>query len=121
MATHRHVAQVEQVGHGLDQARASTGRHRPTLSVGRDGIVVPFQHKIWQEGATATVAVLDRRGKRLGTVYLGRMPASGPGTLTTQRNALLQALLSQGDRQGLRLVSGTDDGYHPSDSSQSVL
>ena len=84
MAKHRHVSQVEQVVHWLEQARESKGRYRPTLSVGRDGIFVPLQHKVWQEGAPATVAVLDRRGKRLGTVYLGHMPASGQGTLTAQ-------------------------------------
>ena len=121
MAQYRHRAQVAPVLHWLAQARASTGRYRPTLSVGRDGIFVPLQHKVWQEGATATVSVLDRRGKRLGTVYLGHMPEPGQGTLTTQLTALLQAILSQVDSQGLRLVYVTDDGYHPSDYYQSVL
>jgi hypothetical protein len=84
MAQHRHVAQVEHVVQWLEQARASTGRYRPALSVGRDGIFVPLQHKVWQEGATATVLVLKRRGGRLGTVYLGHMLESGQGTLTAQ-------------------------------------
>lgn len=84
MAPHRHVSQVEQVVHWLEQARTSKGRYQPTLSVGRDGIFVPLCHKVWQEGATATVSVLDRRGKRLGTVSLGHMPEPGQGTLTTQ-------------------------------------
>jgi hypothetical protein len=57
LAQHRHVSQVAPVVHWLDQARTSTGRYRPTLSVGRDGIVVPLGHKVWQEGATATVSV----------------------------------------------------------------
>ena len=78
------TSQVEQVVRWLAQARASTGRYRPTLAVGRDGIFVPLRHKVWQEGATATVSVLDRRGKRLGTVYLGHMPESGQATLTAQ-------------------------------------
>ena len=121
MAQHRHVSQVAQVVHWLEQARLSKGRYRPTLSVGRDGIFVPLQHKVWQEGATATVSVLDRRGKRLGTVYLGHMPEPGQGTLTTQLTALLTALLSQVDSDGLRLVYVTDDGYHPHDYYQRVL
>jgi hypothetical protein len=121
MATHRHVAQVAQVVHWLEQARASQGRYRPPLSVGRDGIFVPLQQKLWQEGATATVAGLDRRGKRLGTVSLGHMPEAGQGTLTAQLPALLKAILSQVDSDGLRLVSVTDDGYHPSNYYQSVL
>ena len=121
MAPHRHLAQVEHVVHWLERARASKGRYRPTLAVGRDGIFVPLQHKVWQEGATATVSVLDRCGKRVGTVYLGHMPEAGQGTLTTQLTALLKAILSQVDSAGLRLVYVTDDGYHPSDYYQSVL
>jgi hypothetical protein len=109
------MAQVEQVVPWLDQARASKGRYQPRLSVGRDGIFVPRQHRVWQEGATATVSVCDRRGQRLGTVSLGHMPAPGQGTLTTPFHALLQAILRQGDSPGLRLVYGTDDGYPPSD------
>jgi hypothetical protein len=62
MAPHRHLAQVEQVVHGLEQARASKGRYRPPLSVGRDGIFAPLQPPVWQAGAPATVAVLERRG-----------------------------------------------------------
>ena len=79
MAPHRRVSQVTQVVSWLEQARASKGRYRPTLAVGRDGIFVPLRHGVWQEGATATVSVLDRRGKRLGTVYLGHMPEPGSG------------------------------------------
>jgi hypothetical protein len=121
MAQHRHVSQVEHVVHWLEQARASKGRYRPTLSVGRDGIFVPLQQKVWQEGAPATVSVLDRRGKRLGTVYLGHMPEAGQGTLTAQLTALLKAILRQVDSDGLRLVYVTDDGYHPSDYYHSGL
>jgi hypothetical protein len=81
----------------IEQARASKGRFRPTLSVGRDGIFVALRHGVWQEGGTATVSVLDRRGKRVGTVYLGQMPESGQGTLTDQLNGLLKAILTQVD------------------------
>jgi hypothetical protein len=104
MAAHRHAAQVERVVGWLHQARGSQGRFQPTLSVGRDGVNVPLCHGAWQEGATATVSVLDRGGKRRGTVYLGQMPESGQGTLTKQLTALLQDVLSQVDSQGLRLV-----------------
>ena len=57
MDKHRPIAQVEPVVHWLEQARASKGRYQPILSVGRDGIFVPLQHRVWQEGATAPVAV----------------------------------------------------------------
>jgi hypothetical protein len=49
--THRHAAQVEHVVRWLEQARASKGQCRPTLSVGRDGIFVPLRYGVWQEGA----------------------------------------------------------------------
>jgi hypothetical protein len=121
MAPHRHVCQVEQVIGWIEQARASTGRFRPTLSVGRDGIFVPLRHGVWQEGATATVSVLDRRGKRVGTVYLGHMPEPGQGTLTDQLSTLLHGILSRVDSQGLRLVYVTNDGYHPSEYYHRLL
>lgn len=68
IAPHREDAQVDQVVSWIEQARASKGRVRPTLSVGRDGIFVPLRGGVAQEGATATVSVLDRQGKRVGTV-----------------------------------------------------
>jgi hypothetical protein len=121
MAPHRHAAQVDRVVNWIEQARTSKGRFRPTLSVGRDGIFVPLRHGVGQEGSTATISVLDRRGKRVGTVYLGQMPESGQGTLTAQLSALLQDIFSRVDSQELRLVYVSDDGYHPSAYYHSVL
>ena len=121
MAPHREGAQVEQLVSWLELARASKGRFRPTLAVGRDGIFVPLRHSVWQEGATATVSVLDRRGKRVGTVYLGQMPEAGQGTLTEQLSGLLKAVLSRVDSQSLRLVYVSDEGHHPSTYYHRVL
>ena len=121
MAPHREVCQVDQVVSWIEQARASKGRFRPTLSVGRDGIFLPLRHAVAQEGATATVSVLDRQGKRLGTVYLGQMPESGQGTLTDHLSALLREILSRVDSQWRRLAYVTDEGYHPSDYYHRVL
>jgi hypothetical protein len=121
MAPHREEAQVDQLVRWLEQARASKGRFRPTLSVGRDGIFVPLRHGVWQEGATATISVLDRRGKRVGTVYLGQRPEAGQGTLTDQLSGLLKALVSRIDSESLRLVSGSDEGHHPSTYYHRVL
>jgi hypothetical protein len=121
MAPHRHAAQVDQVVKWLHQARGSKGRFQPTLAVGRDGVNVPLRHGAWKEGATATVSVVNRRGKRVGTVYLGQMPESGQTTLTTQLTALIQDILKQVDAQGLRLVYVSDDGYHPSAYYHTVL
>ena len=121
MAPHRHGAQVDQVVEWLEQALVSSGHFRPTLSVGRDGIFVPIRQQRAQEGVAATVSVLDRQGNRLGTVYLGRMPESGQGTLTTQLSDLLEAILTQVDSHRIRLVYVTDEGYHPSEYYHQVL
>ena len=121
MAPHREGAQVEQVLGWIEQARAAKGRFRPTLSVGRDGIFVPLRGGVAQEGATATLCVLDRRGKRVGTAYLGQMPESGQGTITDQLSSLLKTVLSRVDSHSLRLVYVTDEGHHPSTYSHRVL
>lgn len=121
MAPHRHAAQVDQVVRWLHQARQSNGRFQPTLSVGRDGVNVPVRPGGFKEGATATVSVLDRRGKRLGTVYLGQMPESGQTRLSEQLTALIQDIFSRVESQSLRLVYVSDDGYHPSDYYHNVL
>src|SRR4051812_38646654 len=115
LGAYRHAAQVDRVIGWLHQARASTGRFQPTLAVGRDGVHGPLRPGAWKEGSTATVSVLNRRGKRIGTVYLGQMPEAGQPTLTAQLTTLLQDILSHVDAQDLRLVSVSDDGYPPSD------
>jgi hypothetical protein len=47
------------------------------------------------EGATAaTLAVFDRRGRRLGTVYLAYAPQLGQGTMTDQLTRLLRDVLA---------------------------
>ncbi len=121
MAPRREEAQVEQLLDWLDQARASTGRYRPTLSVGRDGIFVRLLRGVWQEGATATISILDRQGKRVETVYLAQMPETGQATLTKQISSVLRAVLRQVDSQSLRLAYVTDEGYHPSGYYHQVL
>jgi hypothetical protein len=121
MAPHREGAQVEQVLGWIEQARAAKGRFRLTLSVGRDGIFVPLRGGVAQEGATATLCVLDRRGKRVGTAYLGQMPESGQGTITDQLSSLLKTVLSRVDSHSRRLVYVTDEGHHPSTYYHRVL
>jgi hypothetical protein len=102
MGGHRQPAPVDQVIHGLQQARASKGRLQPPLAVGREGVNVPRRHGAWHEGATATVSVMDRRGTRVGPVSLGQRPEAGQPTLTRQWTAWLQDILPPGDAQGFR-------------------
>jgi hypothetical protein len=91
---HRHTAQVGQLLLWLEQAGRSSGGRKPVMAVGRDGLMVPIRGQAsYREAATATVSVYDRRGQRLGTVYLGRMPEPGQETLSRQLTALITGVL----------------------------
>jgi hypothetical protein len=124
LASFREETQVAKVLELLDKADRSRGRHRPVLAAGRDGIHVPIRDEGYHEAATATVSVLDRGGRRLGTVYLGQMPESGQGTLSAQLTSLLSKVLSQWHGQGKaapRLAYVTDGGSHPKEYYKQVL
>jgi hypothetical protein len=117
-----HQAQVDHVLALLQQAHDSKGSHRPVLSAGRDGIFVPIRKDTkYREAATATLAVLDRAGRRLGTVYLGHMPEAGQGTWSQQLTALLSAVLQGWHGPLPRLQYVTDGGHHPSEYFETVL
>lgn len=111
VTAHRHQAQVQRVVQWLAEADRSQGRCRPVLTASRDGIMVPIRgEKHYQEASVATVSVYDRRGKRLGTVYLGQMPEAHQSTMTKELNALLTAVLSQWSGPMPRLAYVTDKG-----------
>jgi hypothetical protein len=120
LAPLRHAAQVAQLVAWLEKAEKSRGKFRPTLAVGRDGVMVPMR-PCWEEASTATVSVHDRRGKRLGTVYLGRMPEPGQGMLGDQLTQLLQAVFAAWQGVLPRLMYVTDAGSHPQDYFRRVL
>jgi hypothetical protein len=105
----------------LEQAEKSRGRHRPVLAVGRDGTMVPMFPGDYQEASTATVSVYDRRGRRLGTVYLGQMPESKQRALTKQLTALLQATLTAWQGPLPRLAYVTDKGSAQDEYYKQVL
>jgi hypothetical protein len=117
----QHQAQVQRVLHWLHQAAASRGRHRPVLAAGRDGIMVPLRIGGYQEASTATVAVYDRRRKRLGTVYLGQMPESGQATLSRQLTTVLLEVLRGWQGPAPRLAFISDKGDAPEKYFRQVL
>jgi hypothetical protein len=124
LASFREEAQLARVLELLNKAARSPGKHRPVLAAGRDGIHVPIRDEGYHEGATATLSVLDRRGKRLGTVYLGQMPESGQTTLSAQLTSLLTKVLAAWHALGQaapRLVYVTDGGNHPKEYYRQVL
>jgi hypothetical protein len=122
LAPSRHAAQVAKVLDLLKRAQSSRGPHRPVLAAGRDGVFVPLSaDRDYHEAAAGTLAVLDRRGRRLGTVYLGTMPEPGQATLSEQLRALLSDVLASWQGPCPRLEYVTDGGHHPTEFYQKVL
>jgi hypothetical protein len=122
MEPHRHDAAVAQVLKWLEQAQASRGGHKPVLAVGRDGLMLPIRGEAcYREGATATVSVHDRKGRRLGTVYLGRMPEPGQERLSRQLTALIEDVLRRWNGPMPRLAYITDGGNHQTQYFRRVL
>jgi hypothetical protein len=106
----------------LEQANASKGRRKITLSVGRDGIMLPIRGQTkYKEAAVATVAVYDRRGHRVGTVYVGQMPQAYQTALSDDLTRLLTSVLQAWEGPMPRLVYVTDAGYHPTEYFDTVL
>jgi hypothetical protein len=122
LARYREAAQVRQVLEWLQQAQKSRGRHLPVLAVGRDGVNAPVvEDGPYKEAAVATVTVFDRGGKRLGTVYLGRMPQEKQQTLSQQLTSLLRAVLEQWQGARPRLAYIADAGWCMADYFLRVL
>jgi hypothetical protein len=124
MSEQRHEAQVEKLLHWLEQAWQGTGSHKPVLSVGRDGISIGVPVKggtIYEVASAGTVTVLNRRGQRLGTVYLAFMPESKQGTMSDQVTKLLQDVLQRWQRTLPRLCYVTDAGDNETTYYENVL
>lgn len=97
----------------LAQAQQSRGRRRVVLAVGRDGIMLPLRNEeSYKEGSVATISVHDRRGRRLGTVYLGEMPQAKQVRLSAELTAFVQGVLAAWEGTLPRLLYLTDAGYH---------
>lgn len=106
----------------LEQANASKGRRKILLSVGRDGIMVPIRGQTkYKEAAVATVAVHDRRGHRVGTVYLGQMPQAYQTALSDDLTRILTGVLQAWEGPPPRLVYVTDAGHHPTEYFDTAL
>jgi hypothetical protein len=123
-AEHRQDAQVEQVLAWLTQAQTSHGRHKPVLSVGRDGITVGLKIKggsIKEVATTGTLSVYDRRGKRLGTVYLAYTPEAGQAMMSTQLTRLVREVLRRWSGPLPRLSYVTDAGDNETAYYRKVL
>ena len=113
MAEQRHEVQEERLLDLLQQATDSRGRHKPVLSVGRDGITLGTRCRggsVHEVATCGTVTVLDRRGQRLGTVYLAYVPEFGQPTMSKQLTHLLTEVLKRWQGRLPRLSYVTDSG-----------
>jgi hypothetical protein len=118
---HQHPTLVERLLQWLRQANKGRGSFQPVLAVGRDGVHVPMTAGGYNEASVATLTVFDRRGRRLGTVYLGQMPEYQQQVLSEQMTKLIHDVLSQWRGQRPRLAYITDGGWHPVDYYRRVL
>ncbi len=124
LAEQRHEAQVERLLALLQQAALNRGPHKPVLSVGRDGITLGVRCKggsIFEVATTGTVSVLDRRGRRLGTVYLAYTPEPGQGQMSRALTRLLRAVLERWQGPLPRLCYVTDAGDNETTYYEKVL
>jgi hypothetical protein len=106
----------------LGQADTSRGQHKPVLSVGRDGVTLrEYRHRYYETAGVATLAVLDRRGRRLGTVYVGCVPEPKQTTLSQRLTAVIEAVLRRWDGPLPRLCYVTDAGENETAYYRDVL
>ena len=111
MEKFRRQHQARKIVAWLRAAQDLTGKNRPVLAVGRDGITLRTQpHSFFEVASTATLTVYDRNRQRLGTVYLAHAPELGQQTMTDELTALLDEVLRQWDGPLPRLVYVTDAG-----------
>ncbi|MFN2638218.1 MAG: hypothetical protein ABR585_14470 [Gemmatimonadaceae bacterium] len=120
----QHDVQVDKLLEWLKQASASTGKHKPVLSVGRDGITLGTRCQggsVFEVATTGTVTVLDRHGRRLGTVYLAYTPEFGQKTMSTALTRLLQDVVRRWQGPLPRLAYVTDAGDNETTYYDKVL
>ena len=124
MTEQRRQTQVDKLLELLGQATASTGKHKPVLSVGRDGITLGTRCRggsVFEVATTGTVTVLDRRSRRLGTVYLAYTPEFGQPTMSRNLTALLREVLKRWQGPVPHLCYVTDAGDNETTYYEKVL
>jgi len=122
MDSFRHAMQVARVLELLAAAANSSGKRKPVMAVGRDGITLSNAlRNSWEVATAATISVYGRNGKRLGTVYLGYVPELGQGKMTKELTRLIEDILRQWTGPLPRLCYVTDAGEHETKYYRTVL
>jgi hypothetical protein len=94
------------------------------LSIGSDVISFGLPIRggtIYEVASAGTVTVLDRRGQRLGTVYLAYTPESKQGTMSQRLTRLVQEALQRWEGSLPRLCYVTDAGDNETTYYETVL
>ena len=118
----RQEQQVIKILQLLDKAHNSRGSRKPVLSAGRDGIsLCDYQYRFYQVATTGTIAVYDRSGNRLGTVYLALPPELGQQEMTDRLTQLIEEVLTRWEGVLPRLAYVTDAGDNETGYYQRVL
>lgn len=106
----------------LKRAQHSRGNRPPVLSVGRDGVTLcEYRNRCWEVATAGTVTVYDRRGRRLGTVYLAFAPQLGQQSMTDHLTALLRDVLQRWEGPLPQLAYVTDAGDNETAYYRKVL
>jgi hypothetical protein len=106
----------------LRRAEESHGPRRPVLSAGRDGVTLrEYRFRFFEHATVATITIYDRRGQRLGTVYLAFTPEPGQGEMTSRLTALLRETLQRWEGPLPRLTYVTDAGENETQYYRRVL
>jgi hypothetical protein len=106
----------------LKKAEQSRGPRRPVLSVGRDGVTLrEYRFRFFEHATVGTVAIYDRTGERLGTVYLAFAPEPGQSQMTARLTALIQEVLRRWEGPLPRLTYVTDAGERETQYYRRVL
>jgi len=114
--------QVARLLELLKAAEKSGGSRRPVLSVGRDGVTLrEYRYRFFEHATVGTVAVYDRAGRRLGTVYLAFAPEPGQEQMTARLTALIQEVLRRWEGPLPRLSYVTDAGDNETKYYRQVL
>lgn len=66
-----------------------------TLAISMDGTSINIKDEGWKHASAATVSTYDAAGKRLTTIYIGRMPEQGKKTIKALLEAEVSAKRSQ--------------------------
>jgi len=108
MELHREQAQVNRLLELIALARENG--QKPVLSISRDGVALGLAPwSVFEMASVATISVMAA-GKRLGTVYLGRVPEENQTTLSNQFTSLLKKTIRQCGDDVPEIVYVTDAG-----------